>query len=50
MAGKVSVSVKVENSGKTFDYTTVESTNQDGVDNIHAIDLGGSSTRLTLGQ
>jgi hypothetical protein len=46
----VSVPVKVENSDKKFNNTTVESTNQDGMDNIHAIDLGGSNTRLNLGQ
>jgi hypothetical protein len=46
----VSIPVKVENSDKKFNYTSVESSNQDGMDQIHAIDLGGSSTRLTLGQ
>jgi hypothetical protein len=46
----VTVPVKVENSGKKFGYTTVESTNQGGMDTIQAIDLGGSNTRLTLGQ
>jgi len=46
----ISVPVKVENSDKKFGYTTVESTGQNGVTNINAIDLGDSSTRLTLGQ
>ncbi len=45
-----SVPVKVENSNKKFDNTQVESTNQNGVDSIHAIDLGGSRTRLAVGQ
>jgi hypothetical protein len=45
-----SVPVKVENSDKKFNYTSVESTNQNGMDQINAIDLGGSNTRLTLGQ
>jgi hypothetical protein len=49
-AKSFSVPVKVENTDKKFDYTSVESTNQDGMDNIHAIDLGGSNTRLALGQ
>jgi hypothetical protein len=49
-AKSVSVPVKVENSDKKFNNTVVESTNQDGMDNIHAIDLGGSNTRLNLGQ
>lgn len=46
----VSVPVKVENADKKFDYTLVESTNQAGMDQIHAIDLGGSNTRLRVGQ
>src|SRR5580658_6452850 len=45
-----SVPVKVENSGKKFDYTSVESSNQGGMDTIQAIDLGGSNTRLAIGQ
>jgi hypothetical protein len=46
----VTVPVKVENTDKKFQYTSVESKNQDGVDTIQAIDLGGSSTRLAIGQ
>jgi hypothetical protein len=49
-AKSFSVPVKIENRDKKFDYTSVESTNQDGMDNINAIDLGGSNTRLRLGQ
>lgn len=44
----VSVPVQVENSDRKFPFTSVESTNQNGMDNIRAIDLGGSNTRLTL--
>jgi hypothetical protein len=44
----VSVPVKVENGNKRFDYTSVESTSQDGMDNINAIDLAGSNTRLMV--
>lgn len=46
----VTVPVKIQNSDKKFGYTTVESSNQGGMDTIQAIDLGGSNTRLTLGQ
>jgi|SRR5580658_1050656 hypothetical protein len=49
-AKSFSVPVKVENSDKRFDYTSVESSNQGGMDNIQAIDLGGSNTRLAIGQ
>jgi hypothetical protein len=45
-----SVPVKIENSDRKFDNTSVESTNQDGMDHIQAIDLGGSKTRLAVGQ
>jgi hypothetical protein len=45
-----SVPVTVENGSKKFDNTSVESTSEAGMDNIHAIDLGGSTTRLRIGQ
>jgi hypothetical protein len=45
----VTVPVKIENSDKKFDNTSVEATDQGGVQNIQAIDLGGSHTRLTIG-
>jgi hypothetical protein len=45
-----SVPVTVENNGKKFDSTAVETNNQGGMDNIQAIDLGGSNTRLKVGQ
>jgi hypothetical protein len=49
-AKSVSVPVKVETGDKKFNYTSVESSNQDGMDQIKAIELGGSNTRLALGQ
>jgi hypothetical protein len=45
-----SVPVKVENSDRKFNNTEVETQTQGGMDNIQAIDLGGSSTRLRVGQ
>jgi hypothetical protein len=45
-----SVAVKIENSDRKFANTSVESTNQGGMDTIQAIDLGGSSTRLAVAQ
>lgn len=44
------VPAKVENSGKKFSDTRVETVNQNGMDTIQAIDLGGSDTRINLGQ
>jgi hypothetical protein len=46
----VTVPVKVENSDKKFSDTRIETANQNGMDTIQAIDLGGSETRLNLGQ
>jgi hypothetical protein len=46
----VTVPVKVENADRKFQYTVVESKSQDGMDNIQAIDLGGSNTRLSIGK
>jgi hypothetical protein len=43
------VPVKVENADKKFDRTIVESTNQNGMDNIRSIDLAGSTTKLEFG-
>jgi hypothetical protein len=40
------VPVKVENADHKFGQTSVETTNQNGMDNIQAIDLGGSNTKL----
>jgi hypothetical protein len=44
------VPVKVENSNRKFDNTSVETNNQGGVASIQAIDLGGSRTRLMVRQ
>lgn len=43
------VPVKVANGAAKFDHTMVESTNQNGMDNINSIDLAGSSTKLQFG-
>ena len=42
------IPVKVENSGKKFSDTRIETVNQNGMDTIQSIDLGGSDTRLSL--
>jgi hypothetical protein len=47
-AQAASVPVQVESSGKKFPYTSVETSNQDGVNRIQAIDLGDSTTRVKL--
>ena len=44
------IPVKVENANRKFGRTAVESTNQNGMDNIQSIDLAGSNTRLEFGQ
>jgi len=40
----------LEHSDRRFDGTAVESTSKDGKDRILAITLGGSNTRVVLGQ
>lgn len=42
--------VKVENAGKKFSQTVVETTHQGDMAHIGAIDLGGSNTKLEFGQ
>jgi len=42
--------VKVEDAGRKFDETAVDSNNQNGADRITTIELGGSSTKLELGE
>jgi hypothetical protein len=49
-AKSFTIPVQVENGGRKFRYTSVETTDQDGIERIHAIELGGSTTRVTLGQ
>ena len=46
---KFTVAVKIENSGKKHDYTSIESNKQNGEDNIKAIELGGSNETLEFG-
>jgi len=47
---KFSVPVKVEQTPKKVDATTVETTNKDGNDVIQAIDLGGTTEKLEFGE
>jgi hypothetical protein len=42
--------VKIDNNGKKFDQTTVETTKQGDMDNVVAIDLAGSNTKLQFGE
>jgi hypothetical protein len=44
------VPVKIETANRKFDQTVVESTTQNGMDNIQSIDLGGSTTKLEFGR
>lgn len=46
----VSVPVKIEHAGQKFGQTAVETQNKDGVDSIQNIMLGGSDTKVELGQ
>ena len=45
-----SIPVKVEQSDKKFETTSVGTSTVNGVDGISEIDLGGSKTRLVFGQ
>ena len=47
---KFIAAVKVEDSGKKFDATAVDCSSKNGEDQITAIELGGSSTKLELGE
>ncbi len=42
--------VKVEDSGKKFENTAVDCLNKNGEEEITGIELGGSSTKLELGE
>jgi hypothetical protein len=42
--------VKIDNGGKKFNTTAVETTKGGDMDNIQAIDLGGSNTKLQFGE
>ena len=43
------IPVKIENSGKKHDYTSVETDKHNGTDRIKAIQLGGSNETLEFG-
>jgi hypothetical protein len=45
----VTVPAKVENAEKKFGYTRLETTSQNGMDTMQAIDLGDSNSRVTIG-
>jgi len=42
--------VKLEDAGKKFSQTAIDSTKQNDGEQITAIELGGSSTKLELGE
>jgi hypothetical protein len=42
----ITVPVKIENADHKFGQTSVETNNQNGMDNIQSIGLGGSNTKL----
>lgn len=43
-----SIPVKIENGNKKFSNTSIESTNNGGMDTIKSIDLADSNTRLMV--
>jgi hypothetical protein len=47
---KFMAAVKVEDGGKKFDATSVDCSSKAGEEQITAIELGGSSTKLELGE
>jgi hypothetical protein len=47
---RFTTAVKSEDAGKKFDATAVDTTNSNGSDQITAIELGGSSTKLEMGE
>ena len=49
-ARSVSVPVTIEHNGQKFDRTAVETESKGGVDTIQRIMLGGSDTRVQLGE
>jgi hypothetical protein len=46
----ITVPVKVQNGDHRFGATSVETSNQNGMDNIQTIDLAGSNTKLEFGK
>jgi hypothetical protein len=47
---RFTAAVKLQDAGKKFSTTAVDSNNQNGTDQITTIELGGSSTMLELGE
>lgn len=47
---KYTAPVKVQDTGKKFSQTAVDTTNKNGTDQIQTIELGGSSTQLDFGE
>jgi hypothetical protein len=44
------VPITIQHAGQKFDQTAVQTNSKDGVDSIHEISLGGSDTKVELGQ
>jgi hypothetical protein len=49
-ASSVTVPVKIEHNGQKFDQSAVETQNKDGVDIVREIMLGGTDTKVELGE
>jgi hypothetical protein len=47
---KFIAAVKAEDTGKKFDATAVDCSTKDGADHITSVELGGSNTKLELGE
>jgi hypothetical protein len=47
---KFTTAVKSEDAGKKFNATAVDTDSKNGSDQITAIELGGSSTKLEMGE
>jgi hypothetical protein len=47
---KFTTAVKSEDAGKKFNATAVDTNSKNGSDQITAIELGGSSTKLEMGE
>ena len=48
-AKQVTATIKVDTVDKKYETTAVDSTNSGGVDQINAIELGGSKTKIEFG-
>jgi len=49
-AKKFTAPVKVQNTGKKFSETAVDTSTKGGTDHIQSIELGGSTTQLDFGE